>query len=364
MTHTFGIEIETHGASIPAVTRALREAGIRGCEVKPDGTPSVDAEIVLPPLAAGNLAWDYINNVCRALESAGCTVNRACGLHVHISNAPLDAAHRPNAFSGESIAHKETTGRYISGAGLYLEPLDALAVKDIMQRYTAQQDVINRMHPASRTDNRYCMPIDIAALRGADTISALASATRGKFSTINLQTWQRGTIEFRQAAGTIEATKIIAWVQFLLNLVDWTVTQRVEAGEREQLHETPEQPFRRGARIGVIYTLCRTPGGATVRDLMNATGTTEQNIRGRISEIRDRVGDAAVITHTQQANGASYGDGTDLARYEVLASWTERSTGARLVPENRRGMPSVWAGMGDLDFEWWQDRMHQLDQRR
>ena len=363
MTHTFGVEIETHGASIPAVTRALREAGIRGCDVKPDGTPGVDAEIVLPPLAAGQLAWDYIHNVCAALESAGCTVNRSCGLHVHISNAPLDPELRPNGFSGDSIAHKERTGRYITG-NAYGEPLDALAVKDIMTRYTAQQPTIDRMHPASRTNNRYCMPIDAAALRSADTISALASATRGKFSTVNLQTWSRGTIEFRQAAGTIEPIKIIAWVKFLLNLVDWTVTQRVEAGEREQLHETPEQPFRRGARIGVIYTLCRQPGGATVRDMMNATGTTEQNIRGRISEIRDRVGDAAVITHTQQANGASYGDGTDLARYEVLASWTERSTGARMVPENRRGMPSIWAGMGDLDFEWWQDRIHHLDQRR
>jgi hypothetical protein len=361
MTHTFGIEIETHGASIPAVKAALSSRGIRGCEVKPDGTPGVDAEIVLPPLASGNLAWDYIHNVCSVLEAAGCNVNRSCGLHVHISNAPLDAAHRPNAFSGQSIAHKEATGRYITGEGIYLEPLDALAVKDIMQRYSAQQDVINRMHPASRTDNRYCQPLSASRLASGETIRDL---NHGKFYAVNLETWQRGTIEFRQAAGTIEPVKIISWVQFLLNLVDWTVTQRVEAGEREQLRETPEQPFRRGARIGVIYTLCRQPGGATVRDLMNATGTTEQNIRGRISEIRDRVGDAAVITHTQQANGASYGDGTDLARYEVLASWTERSTGARLVPENRRGMPSVWAGMGDVDFEWWQDRIHQLDQRR
>ena len=364
MTHTFGIEIETHGASIPAVTRALREAGIRGCEVKPDGTPTVDAEIVLPPLAAGQVAWEYIHNVCAALESAGCTINRACGLHVHISNAPLDAALRPNAFTGESIAHKERTGQYITGNGVYLEPLDAIAVKDIMYRYTYQQATIDRMFPASRTDNRYCMPVALGALEGAETLAQLQSATRGKFSTINLQTWQRGTIEFRQAAGTIEPIKIIAWVKFLLNLVGWTTAERIESGEREQLRETPEQPFRRGARVGVIYTLCRRPGGATVRELMDATGTSEQNIRGRISEIRARVGDAAVITHTQQANGHSYGDGTDLARYEVRTSWTERTSGARLRPENRRGMPSVWAGLDDLDFEWWQDRMHDLDQRR
>ena len=51
MIHTFGIEIETSGASIPEIKRAFANAEIRGCDVKPDGTPRVDAEIVLPPLA-------------------------------------------------------------------------------------------------------------------------------------------------------------------------------------------------------------------------------------------------------------------------------------------------------------------------
>ena len=43
MTYTFGIEIETSGANIPTIERALNRAEIRGCDVKPDGTPRVDA---------------------------------------------------------------------------------------------------------------------------------------------------------------------------------------------------------------------------------------------------------------------------------------------------------------------------------
>ena len=34
MIHTFGIEIETSGASIPEIKRAFANAEIRGCDVK------------------------------------------------------------------------------------------------------------------------------------------------------------------------------------------------------------------------------------------------------------------------------------------------------------------------------------------
>ena len=45
-----GIEIEIAGQSISTIKLALENAGIKGCTVIHDGTPSVDAEIVLPPL--------------------------------------------------------------------------------------------------------------------------------------------------------------------------------------------------------------------------------------------------------------------------------------------------------------------------
>jgi hypothetical protein len=90
MTHTFGIEIETAGRPVQPVIDALRANGLRGFVVKPDGTPSVDAEIVLPPLPDTQMTWDYVEKVCRVLQDIGCTINRSCGLHVHISNAPLN----------------------------------------------------------------------------------------------------------------------------------------------------------------------------------------------------------------------------------------------------------------------------------
>jgi hypothetical protein len=103
--------------------------------------------------------------------------------------------------------------------------------------------------------------------------------------------------------------------------------------------------------------MMRNDSGATTRDIMLATGCSEQRVRAAVSEIRNRVGDNAVVTHTQQSNGARYGDGTDHTRYQVLQTVETQTNGATLRPENRRGMDSVWAGLSDELFEAWQDRI-------
>jgi len=357
MTYTFGIEIETSGASIGRIKQGLNNAEIRGCDVKPDGTPRVDAEIVLPPLAACDFAFDYIKKICRVLEDVGASVNSSCGLHVHISNAPLNSDTTATQFCGESIDVKERTGRFFAN---HSEPMDFIAVQDIMRRYTRQQDAVNSMFPRSRTDNRYCSPLSTRRIEQASTISEL---TFGKFTSINLQTWSRGTIEFRQASGTIEASKIINWVKFLNNLVLHTVENRVENGNRTIVTDTPEQPFRRGARVGVQYDMMRSDGGATTQEIMDATGCSEQRVRAAVSEIRSRVGDAAVVTSTQQANGARYGDGTHHTSYTVLFSIETQGNAAQLLPENRRGVESIWANVDDDLFEWWQNRITTLSDR-
>lgn len=352
--HTFGIEIETAGVSISRVKNALERAGVRGCQVKPDGTPSVDAEIVLPPLADCQVAYEYLQSVCNVLDSVGCSINTSCGLHVHISNAEL-RDHSPAAYTGASIAHTEARGGFLASHG---EPLDFVIVKDIMHRYERQQDTLNTMFARSRTHNRYCAPLSASKIDSASTIRDL---DHGKFYAINLQTWQRGTIEFRQHGGTIDCDKIWNWVQFILNLVRWTKTERVANGTRTIVQDTPVTPFRRGSRVGVQYTMMRNGnGGTTTRDIMDATGCSEQRVRAAVSEIRQRVGDNAVITHTQQSNGGSYGDGTDLTRYEVLTSFETTGGGYELLDDDNIGIASIWAGTSDEIFEYWQDRIEAL----
>ena len=351
MLHSIGIEMETSGLSICAAQSAMEDNGIKGVECKPDGTPSVDCEIVLPPIAICQSGYEYLQRICSVLEAEGARVNSACGLHVHISNAPLADDTRAARYTGDSILHTERTRRYLSQHG---DPLDAVAVKDVFWRYERQQDAINKMFPRSRTDNRYCKRLSATRIASANTIQEL---NHGKFYAINLDTWSRGTIEFRQHSGTIDVDKIWNWVQFLHNLVCWTVNERIEGGTRTIVTETPVDPFRRNSRIGVQYNMMRNDNGATTRDIMLATGCSEQRVRAAVSEIRNRVGDNAVVTHTQQANGARYGDGTDHTRYQVLQTVETQTNGATLRPENRRGMDSVWAGLSDELFEAWQDRI-------
>ncbi len=354
MTLTDGIEIETFGVSVGTVQRALNDNGIKGCLVKPDGTPSVDAEIVLPPIALCQVGKEYLESVCRVLSDIGCRINQSCGLHVHIGNAPLADTTHAARFTGDSILHTERTSRFLSEHG---EPFDFTIVKDLFVRWERQQDIINTMFPRSRTNNRYCKPLNATKIENANTISEL---NHGKFYAINLDTWRNGTIEFRQHSGTIEADKIWRWLQFLDNFVNWTIEARVEHGNRSTTVETPTAPFRNGSRVGVQYTMMRTDNGVSTREIMDATGCSEQRVRAAVSEIRNRVGDAAVVTHTQQSNGASYGSGTDHTRYQVLQTIESETNGVTLLPENRIGIPSIWAGLDDSEFEHWQNRISAL----
>lgn len=358
----FGIELEVSNITHYAVQQIMRDNGIEGLDIKTDATPGVTCEIAFPPLAMSPFARSYIRQVCALLEQNGAEINTSCGMHVHISNTPLRNDLSAAAFSRKSIEERHQHQRYLTGDYWYeAEPLDAIAVRDIVERYTIAQDLINEMHPRSRTGNRYCRPLNerLSDIRAARTIRDLQNATWGKFSTVNVATWQRGTIEFRQAAGTIEHDKIINWVRFILNLAAWTVDQRLEQGGTvETTHTTPERPYRPGSRLDVIWRACRRDGGATVRYLMDITGTSAVNIRARISEMRSAYGDEAIVTHTQQANGHSYGDGIDLARYEIRAEWTTTETNATTIRDSE--LASIWAGMDDDTFEWWQNRIETL----
>ena len=77
MTLTFGIEIETCRNSVSIVQSALHNNGIKGCLVKPDGKPNVDAEIVLPPIALCQVGKEYLESVCTVLNDIGCRINQS-----------------------------------------------------------------------------------------------------------------------------------------------------------------------------------------------------------------------------------------------------------------------------------------------
>ena len=374
--HAAGIELEHHGVGVTSTNAQMSRDGVQGVRNKRDASHNVDCESVLPPLPACERADDYIQQVLRSIRAAGGDGYIGTGMHVHVSNAEIvgvtDEA-SANAFATRSIEHTERTGRVIfqDHPELLADPMPCNELGDFLSRYTNQQIDINGMQPVSRTNNSMCQALELRRVTRAirDTadqadVSALRAATHGKFSTINLQPWTTiKTVEFRQAIGTVDHDKCVAWTAFLLNLVNYTRTERFAGTMTTEDRATP--PHGRDVfapqahRITHVYDMMRTAGGATCREIMMRTGVSETSTRRMASEIRSRVGDSAVITHTQQSQNSSYGDGTDLLAWEVPTSYTVEVEGPKTLQENVN--PSIWGGMSEDHFGWWIARMDHLE---
>jgi hypothetical protein len=222
----------------------------------------------------------------------------------------------------------------------------------------------------SRRNNKWARLTPVSALERCNTIGELERASQldrtvycRKYSAINFKAWEKGTIEFRQHQGSIEVEKIWNWILFITNLYNQTLENRFSSGTRTTVTATPEiAPFRAGGRIIDQYNLMRQSGGTTTRDIMLVTGCSEGSVRRGATEIRDRLERdgfprSAVIQHDQISNGHRYGDGTDLNGYEIALEVTVQATGAALLPDNEIGNASIWAGLPDDQYAWWQNRI-------
>lgn len=206
-TRKFGIEIEALGASMPAISAALNAVGVvcavegynhqrrNHWKVLYDGSLSGynSFELVSPPLS-GEAGIEEVRKVCRALATLGVTVNRSCGLHVHVD------------------ANDLTT------------PVLATLVK----RYNQHVSIIDSFMPRSRRDenNTYCRNNSEFELSRTD--SWLNQAPRRfaeqfseRYRKFNLASYLRhGTVEFRQHSGTVNGEKIENWVRFCVGFVE------------------------------------------------------------------------------------------------------------------------------------------------
>jgi hypothetical protein len=85
--------------------------------------------------------------------------------------------------------------------------------------------------------------------------------------------------------------------------------------------------------------------------MVQLTGMSAQNIRARFSEIRNLIGQDAVLTYTQQHYNHRYGSSNgnyDLGGYEILTSFNRTEAIASqtgLLPDDQIGDLSIWAGM-------------------
>jgi predicted transcriptional regulator len=366
MILTNGIEIEVYDVTVADVKRDLPNNLKRSVSIVRDGSlGSNGCEIVLPPLTDCSQTWQFVNNIMQALTDMGARVHVDCGIHVHIGNKPLKDGITKGDFNDISLNNWfVTSGNRNLVNDMLGDELDWQLVGDVMKRYATQQTTINSMLPQSRRNSRWANHLNLDALNNATSLRHLQNATRGKYSVINLETWSKGTIEFRQHHCTLEMPKLRAWVKMITNLFTWSLDNRFEQGNATQVIATPQRhPSRRNSRIGIVYQLIRSENGATVGELMLACGNTANNIRRIISELRNEFGDNSIVTHTQQANNHSYGDGEEFSGYTMLEEYTIPSTGLTPLPENRSGNMSIWSGLDDDIFEFLHDRIEEIARR-
>lgn len=143
----------------------------------PDSRGGHGVEIVSPVLS-GDLGFKAVQAVSRVIDNPSIAyVNRTCGLHVH---------HGIESY--ESALKVAANFQNIEGV------------------------ILNALPPSRRTNYTYCAPI---ANKLLDTISI------NRYQTLNLNSYSlRKTVEFRCAAGTTEATKIINWALVTKGIIE------------------------------------------------------------------------------------------------------------------------------------------------
>lgn len=362
------------------VKTKLEQEGINYTHNERDGTPVTREglppvyECVLPPMARGLVQVNELNKICTIIENLGAFIHNKCGGHVHFGLKAIDTSVTDSdTWTKNSLAYTGSERLANRPRRFYSEDLKPLIMplelgKAIAKRYALNQLIINTMLPKSRTNNHWCKPIgrQVGTSNFASAISgeAINNIMGGKYHAVNFSNWKPtgGTLEFRQAKGSLSVDKINRWIDILENLITTTDLHFMDYSQSTIREETtPRQPFGRGTRLAQIWEMCRSDNGATVEEMMMATGTSSQNIRGRISEMRSRFGQSSIVTNTQQANNHQYRDGNQFSSYKILEIFSIGSDGHVIQkPSNRSGNPSIWSDVDDDDFEWWQGRIASL----
>lgn len=202
---TFGVEIEC-GVPRNAIASAAEQTGLyyryEGYNhddgkayfkfVRDGSLTCADSIECVSPVLKGTNGKKALKTVCETLNRAGATVNRSCGLHVHIGAATLTGAQYANVFAN----------------------------------YAMLERVIDTFMAPSRRNNVYAR-----SLAGYDFTHAAAFSDirrilgRNRYHKVNAESYHaHKTIEFRQHGGTTDYEKISRWVQFCGKLVEWSKT--------------------------------------------------------------------------------------------------------------------------------------------
>ena len=154
---------------------------------------------VVSPILQGDQGYSDLMLVMNAINNTGATINRSCGLHIHVGVSDWRIKHFKNLF----------------------------------KRYTKFERSIDSVMPNSRRDsnNGYCRStarcFDTYNLKNAFSVIDSKKTARDirnhigtRYTKLNIDSfWKHGTIEFRHHAGTTDSVKIANWLKLCMTMV-------------------------------------------------------------------------------------------------------------------------------------------------
>ncbi|MGM9686565.1 MAG: amidoligase family protein [Bacteroidaceae bacterium] len=212
--YTFGVEMETVNCDRSIFYDAAQAAGLEvytsygynhndmpKFKLVPDSSLSGTdcAECVTPALGSDGQGFNQLQKCCEALNAIGATVNRSCGLHVHIGAADLTDREYCNVF------------------------VNYMMLETAIESFLA---------PSRRGANaRWCASLrnhESDVLNATSKVGMKEALRNNRYHRVNPCAYSRHrTIEFRQHQGSISYTKIKAWIDFLGKLVEYSKKHRL-----------------------------------------------------------------------------------------------------------------------------------------
>jgi len=305
-------------------------------------------EVIFPPLVyyangfkIGN-SHDLIKTVVDLLIENGATTSNANGIHVHQSILPIKNIHpfdlnnhiiknfnlnmRPSSITKNSFYKLEVSRVMLKYLDLENE-VNYKVFKDVVKRYTKSIGTLNLFFNHSRTNNRFAQTYSysqLVSISNSNNFQDLINVQNGeKFYNINfLSITTIKTVEFRQCHSILDYNFIHNWMGFIDNLINHSINRFIEIkGKIEKIDSPKEYPSSRAKSKATVYKLCRTPDGASTRNLMALCENTEQRIRAIISELRHEFGQELIETVDAINQGIRYGSGTDNTIYKIKESY-------------------------------------------
>lgn len=270
MERTFGVELEIVGITRSQAIVALQSVGINVQDEGYNHTTRSHWKIVsdssvqggfelVSPILHGESGLTALATAATALDDAGATVNRSCGLHVHFDASALTVEN----------------------------------VRTIVTRYATYESQIDAFMPLSRRadNNLYCHSlqeiVDDTDFNQATTLQALAQAQVSRYYKVNLQSYLvHGTIEFRQHSGTVNAAKAVNWVRFL----DAFISQSIAPVAAEQ---AATLPALRGVQAELASLFINGP--VTLENMEVRFGWLTHTARAAVTRLR-KVGMNITVT--------------------------------------------------------------------